>query len=307
MVNAQNTAVALSITQTSAAAFLPSTPTTTSTPAPNTPTASPTPLLAVPSDTLVPTENPRNATVSALLTQDVQATISVETSRDTQITDKLSVGEFSFVYPPLMYTGTSESAVLTIFIPKQLLDIDIEDFLRIDITPVVSPTIGKTEQDRGNLFVDRLMRAELDSSALQIKNENPSIQDIKEPSVQTYWVWSVTAPMEEGLYNLNLYIYLFEESDVPSLYRTYQIQVLQPTSTRTPRSTLAPSPTIAPFSTITLVPTFTLTPTPTQGVGLWSGDQNKNLPVILIAAVLVIGSIIGGIIIFVVKPRRRTE
>lgn len=74
--NAQNTAVALAITQTSAAAFFTFTPTTTATPAPDTPTPSPTPLLAVPTDTPVPTDDPRTATVAALLTQAAEAQLT---------------------------------------------------------------------------------------------------------------------------------------------------------------------------------------------------------------------------------------
>lgn len=74
--NAQNTAVALAITQTSAAAAFTATPTRTNTPLPATPTSSPTPLLAVPTDTPVPTEDPRTATVAALLTQAAAAQLT---------------------------------------------------------------------------------------------------------------------------------------------------------------------------------------------------------------------------------------
>ncbi|MGW8249173.1 MAG: LPXTG cell wall anchor domain-containing protein [Anaerolineales bacterium] len=75
-INAQNTAVALAITQTSAAAFFTATPTETATPAADTPTPSPTPLLAVPTDTPVPTDDPRTATVAALLTQAAEAQLT---------------------------------------------------------------------------------------------------------------------------------------------------------------------------------------------------------------------------------------
>ncbi len=76
--NAQNTAVALAITQTSAAAFFTLTPTQTSTPEPFTATSSPTPLLAVPTNTPVPTDDPRTATVAALLTQAAEAQLTVQ-------------------------------------------------------------------------------------------------------------------------------------------------------------------------------------------------------------------------------------
>lgn len=68
--NSQNTQVAMAITQTSAAAAFTRTPTSTltRTPVPNTPTRTATLVIVVPSDTLVPTEDPRTATVAALLT-----------------------------------------------------------------------------------------------------------------------------------------------------------------------------------------------------------------------------------------------
>jgi LPXTG-motif cell wall-anchored protein len=69
--NAQNTEVAQAITKTSLAfAF---TPTPTITPIPNTSTPTSTPVVAVPTNTLIPTQDPRTATVAALLTQAAEA------------------------------------------------------------------------------------------------------------------------------------------------------------------------------------------------------------------------------------------
>jgi LPXTG-motif cell wall-anchored protein len=114
-VNAQNTAVALAITQTSAAVFFTSTPTNTSTPAPNTPTSSPTPLLAVPTDTPVPTDDPRTATVAALLTQAAEAQLTaVPTSTalpSTGFVDEVGI-------PGLM--GMAILLIVVIFLARRL-------------------------------------------------------------------------------------------------------------------------------------------------------------------------------------------
>jgi len=69
--NAQNTQIALAITQTSEAiaAQAEFTDTPTVTPIPSTPTRTPTPVLAVPTNTTAATADPRTATVAALLTQ----------------------------------------------------------------------------------------------------------------------------------------------------------------------------------------------------------------------------------------------
>lgn len=68
-VNFQNTQVADALTQTAAAAAFTSTPTATATQPAATATRTPTPVVAVPTNTTVPTQDPRTATVAALLTQ----------------------------------------------------------------------------------------------------------------------------------------------------------------------------------------------------------------------------------------------
>jgi LPXTG-motif cell wall-anchored protein len=65
--DAQNTQVAMAITQTSGAAAATFTPTVT--PVPNTATPTPTMVVAVATATRIPTQDPRTATVAALLTQ----------------------------------------------------------------------------------------------------------------------------------------------------------------------------------------------------------------------------------------------
>jgi LPXTG-motif cell wall-anchored protein len=67
-VAAQNTQVALALTQTSEVAAFTPTFTVTLPPA-NTPTKSPTPVVAVPTNTTQATVDPKTATVAALLTQ----------------------------------------------------------------------------------------------------------------------------------------------------------------------------------------------------------------------------------------------
>ena len=87
-INIQNTSVAMAAEMTAQAQAWTLTPTITNTPAPVTPTASQTPVLA-PTDTPAgadaPTQDPRTATVSALLTQ--QAGGLTTTPTTTQLPD----------------------------------------------------------------------------------------------------------------------------------------------------------------------------------------------------------------------------
>lgn len=74
---AQNTQVALAITQTYAAKDIEPTSTVTPIPPTSTPTSSPTLVVAVPTQTSAALEDPRTATVSALLTQAAAVTRTV--------------------------------------------------------------------------------------------------------------------------------------------------------------------------------------------------------------------------------------
>lgn len=74
---AQNTKVALALTQTYAARDIKPTATVTPIPPTNTPTSSPTPVVAVPTNTSAALGDPRTATVSALLTQAAAVTRTV--------------------------------------------------------------------------------------------------------------------------------------------------------------------------------------------------------------------------------------
>jgi len=114
MVNAQNTQVALAITQTSAAAAA-ATFTPTVTPVPNTPTPSPTAVIAVPTNTLIPTQDPRTATVAALLTQ---AAVTTQTP-DLNATELPTTGFADDVGLPAML-GLSLLLVVVIFLARRL-------------------------------------------------------------------------------------------------------------------------------------------------------------------------------------------
>jgi len=113
-VNAQNTQVALAITQTSAAAAA-ATFTPTITAIPNTPTSSPTAVIAVPTNTLIPTQDPRTATVAALLTQ---AAVTTQTVVPTS-TELPQTGFADNVGLPTML-GLALLLVVVIFLARRL-------------------------------------------------------------------------------------------------------------------------------------------------------------------------------------------
>ncbi|GAB4480078.1 MAG: hypothetical protein Kow0088_21430 [Anaerolineales bacterium] len=116
-VNAQNTEVAKSILATTIAEAFTPTPEATDTPLPATPTD--TPVVIIPTNTLVPTGDPRTATVAALYTQAAQATMpSVRTPTPTS-TALPSTGFADEVGAPAML-GLAILLLVVIFFARRL-------------------------------------------------------------------------------------------------------------------------------------------------------------------------------------------
>ena len=213
----------------------------------------------------------------------------VESSEDTTITADTQVGEFSLSYPIWMRPDTSDAVLFTIIIPVEFAALEVEEFSRTDIAPQSVPAIGALGSDQGTIFIDGRIRVELDSLTFQVKPEYPEVQSVDlTPNTPTYWAWSLLAPVEEGFHRINVKVFLDEESDNPSWFGTYQVEVLLPTPT--------PAPT----------PSATIPPTPTQSVSQRIGDQLIDnfgeILVALIPTILAIAAALGG---FVVKPFRR--
>jgi hypothetical protein len=116
-INAQNTQVAMAAEMTAQAQVWTYTPTVTNTPAPATVTSSPTPVLA-PTDTPAgsePTEDPRTATVSALLTQQAGGGLTT-TPTTTQLPNTGFADDFGI--PGMI--ALAAALVVVIFLARRL-------------------------------------------------------------------------------------------------------------------------------------------------------------------------------------------
>ncbi len=110
-INAQNTQVALAITQTSAF-----TPTPTVTTIPSTPTHTATPVVAVPTNTAAAVVDPRTATVAALLTQAAAAGTQPVVPTSTALPSTGFVEDFGI--PGLL--GMAVLLIAVIFLARRL-------------------------------------------------------------------------------------------------------------------------------------------------------------------------------------------
>jgi LPXTG-motif cell wall-anchored protein len=114
--NAQNTMVAVAITQTSFAAAATWTPTVTPIPPTATPTRTPTAVVVLPTSTSVLSQDPRTATVSALLTQ---AALTTQTIKDPTATALPKTGFAEDAGLPSML-GLAVVLIVVIFLARRL-------------------------------------------------------------------------------------------------------------------------------------------------------------------------------------------
>lgn len=113
---AQNTQVALAITQTYASRNIEPTSTVTPIPPTNTPTSSPTPVVALPTRTSAALDDPRTATVSALLTQAAAVTALPTSTASTALPSTGFVEDVGI--PGLL--GMAALLIAVIFLARRL-------------------------------------------------------------------------------------------------------------------------------------------------------------------------------------------
>lgn len=84
------------------------------------------------------------------------------------------------------------------------------------------------------------MKIEMIAPAFEVKRLFPQIQTVETEELEkpTRWAWSMVAPETEGVHVINFKVYVDEESETPSWFAAYQIEVKQP----------APTPSDKPIS-----------------------------------------------------------
>jgi hypothetical protein len=169
------------------------------------PTATPTPL---PTPTPFPTPRPLEATT------------------DTVISNMQRLGELDVEYPLRMSPGSSDSVLVFIYIPDQLVSLVPMEIERIDIPPDAPPIIGELNSYLATILLAKTMRVELSSPTFQIENVYPATQpvDIDSFSEPTSWAWTIVAPDTVGSHVLTLRVYL-GKADRPSWVGSIEIEV----------------------------------------------------------------------------------
>ena len=167
------------------------------------------------------------------------------------------LGEILVSYPLWLRPGNSDQVKILIQLPQEVQDALVASATRVDIPATATPIVGKSEVQRSNIVIDNRIRVELASITLDVQPRTELIQDVNIQDVgqPSEWIFSIKAPADMGYHLLDVSVFLDENSDSPSWIGSYQIEVLEPTST--------PQPTSAPTFTATLPASPTPIPTPT--------------------------------------------
>lgn len=222
------------------------------------------PVTATPTATATATWRPN-------LTQTVSPP-SFELVKTYEIKDTDILGELSINYPLWLRPGTGELVKIAIQIPSGISNISIVNGHRIDLPATVTPYIGELSIHKATIVLDNRMRIELASSTIEIQLRTPAIQDVEidKKNVSTLWIWGITAPKEYGNHRLDVSVFLDEDSQQPSWFQSYQVEVVEPTNTPTPSHT----PTLTPSRTPSPTTTLTFTPTPSYYQSMVDNARN---------------------------------
>jgi LysM repeat protein len=158
------------------------------------------------------------------------------------------LGEVEISYPLRLSPKSSNTVSLSISRPAEIAASDPIQFVIVEINEdtinTIPPIHGDLFSDKATILVDELMKAELSAEAFEVTPLFPVIQavDLDNVGIITNWAWSIIAPESEGVHVLNFSVYVDEETDTPSWFGAYQVEVLTPTAIPSPTHT--PSPTL---------------------------------------------------------------
>jgi len=227
----------------------------------------PLPTVVVTTSTGVPTESPGptvipspTSTPSLKPTPMPTPTPFFETTDNPNISQTDVLGELNVEYPMRMSPESSDTVILSIYIPVALASLKPVSVAKIPIPDDIPAVIGGVNFYRTAILVAETMRAELSSPSFEIEGLHPSQQyvNVQETNRSTSWAWAIRAPNVLGKHVFTLKIYLKQDVN-PAWAGCFYVEVVEPSPTPEP----TPTPTYTATSTPTPTPTYTATPTPT--------------------------------------------
>jgi hypothetical protein len=145
------------------------------------------------------------------------------------------LGEVNLSYPKRVRPKSSNIVSLSISRPAMLASADPASFQIVEIDQqAINTTLainGDLYADHSTILVDDRMKVELSAHAFEVETHFPAVQiiDLETPDKASNWAWTIIAPQAQGVHVLNFSVFVEEDSDSPSWFGAYQIEVFAPT------------------------------------------------------------------------------
>jgi hypothetical protein len=153
---------------------------------------------------------------------------SFEVAEDTEIASTDKLGEINIEYPVRMSPRSSDSVVVSIYIPARLVSLMPIEIERIEIPPDAPRIIGELNSHMATILVTETMRVELSSPTFRVENLYPVKQKIDLNSIAepTIWAWTIAAPDTVGTHVLTLRVYL-GDNEAPNWVGNIKVEVVE--------------------------------------------------------------------------------
>jgi hypothetical protein len=200
------------------------------------------------------------ATIQAGITATAQMAAipaTFQAAEGQNITQSTTVGKIEIEYPIQMMPSESETVLVYVSVPAQLVNVDFETLTRVPVSAAGAIPAGMLNKFSTNILIAEQMRVVLSSPSFKVEELIQSTQPVKVDigGWVTSWAWTIKAPQEYGTQVFTVRVYLLDNS-VPAWFGSFNVNIVAPTSTPQPTSTA----TLIPSMTSTL--TLTSTPIP---------------------------------------------
>lgn len=153
---------------------------------------------------------------------------SFEVAEDTEIASTDKLGEINIEYPVRMSPRSSDSVLVSIYIPARLVSLMPIEIERIEIPADAPRIIGELNSHMTTILVTETMRVELSSPTFRVENLYPVKQkvDLNSIAEPTIWAWTIVAPDTVGTHVLTLRVYL-GDNDGPDWVGNIKVEVAE--------------------------------------------------------------------------------
>lgn len=168
---------------------------------------------------------------------------------NTETSNKDVKGEIKIEYPVRLSPGSSDTVIVSIYLPELLVSLEPIPIERVPIPTNIPAIVGELNSYQTLIYIQEKMSVEISSPTIEVGDVYPaSIQtvNINEFADPTFWSWAIVAPNTIGSHDLNIDVFRSEDR-IPTWRGVLNIEVIELTPTAAPTPTNTPKPTPVSF------------------------------------------------------------